>query len=242
MPVVASELIAYASLNMPEDDTATSGGAIDPDTRVVFDQIVVDDTLRAVSSNASDTATVTIEARLPNGTVVSEAKALTGTTDISFNTLGTVDRVLQVTLSADAAGIVTIKTSVGTVIGTIPIGERGFLAVHREATGSSSSTQDFYYKIFLKNTNSTFTLQSGVVTLVEDPPSRVTFALAAAINDSGSVSNRKTSPGLTFNTAQKSVPATLTAGAAIGVWLKFSHPAGEGDLSSDLILSLTGIA
>jgi hypothetical protein len=62
-----------------------------------------------------------------------------------------------------------------------------------------------------------------------DPQGKVTHALAAAVDDSGSVTNRKTAPaGLTFDDTDKAVPGTnLGAGAAIGVWLRLRLAAND---------------
>ena len=43
MPIVASDLVAYAAANMPEDESSTVGGAIDTDNRVVFTDIAATD-------------------------------------------------------------------------------------------------------------------------------------------------------------------------------------------------------
>ena len=98
----ASDLVAYASANMPDSDSATSGGAIDTKRRIDFTQMVANDTIEAVSTSASDTQNLTIEARKADGSVVSETKALTGTTAISFSTLGTVECILKADLAVKA--------------------------------------------------------------------------------------------------------------------------------------------
>jgi hypothetical protein len=247
MAVTPNDLVAFASAGMPEDDTATSGGAIDADTRVVFTQLRSDGTLTVVSTAAGDTTQqVTVEARDPTDAVVQQTVTLTGTTPVNLNTLGTVSRVLQVTLNADAAGSVSVNTAYiggGTdVIGTIPPGERGFLCFHREGSASVGSQQDFYYKVFFKNTHATDSLAGGSVSESSDSQARMTFALAATINDSGSVANRKTAPAaLTFDNSAKAIPGTLAPGNAIGVWIKASHPAGDVDASLTYGLSISGV-
>ncbi len=237
-----ADLVLYASLNMPEDDTATSGGAIDPDYRLTFTQIATLASIEVVSSSAADTTQqVTAEVLDDDGvTVSSQTVTLTGVTAVDFSTLGTISAVLQVTMSADAAGIVTLQTDgAAATIGTIPVGERGFLCVHREATASAGSAQDFYYKGFWKNTGAG-TLTAGTISEASDPTDRVTFALAASVNDTASVANRKTAPALTFNNTAKAIPASLTPGDAIGVWFKFSHPAGDSDYSSTVSSQVSG--
>jgi len=228
------DMVLFASAGMPSDNSATSGGAIDLDTRLEFTQPTsVPTLLEAVSSAAGDTTqTITVRALDANEAVVSQTVTLTGTTSVDLNTLGQIVTILKVNLSADCAGIVTLRTDPGMqTIGTIPIGERGFLALHREGTASASATEDFYYKGFWKNTGAG-TLTSPLLEELADPAARCTFAVAAAINDSVSVANRKTAPALTFNNNAKSSPSNLAAGDAVGVWFKFSHPAAEADQST----------
>ncbi len=62
MPIVATDIVAYGSASMPDDDTPTAiGGAKDTTTKVVFTDISADDTVEILSSSASDTTqTVTM--------------------------------------------------------------------------------------------------------------------------------------------------------------------------------------
>lgn len=238
-----TDLVCFASLNMPADDTATSGGAIDLDTRVVFSPLTADSIVEVLSSAAGDTTQqVTVRARRPDGTVVSQTVTLTGTTAVILNTLGQVSRILKVSMNADATGVVTVRRSVaGSTIGTIPIGERGFLAVHRESSASQSVQRDLYYKVFWRNTHGTDALNGALVSLLADPSNRATFALAASKGDSGSVANRVTAPALTFNDTAKAVPTNaLAAGEHIGVWLKFTHPQGDTEYNSTVTLAIEG--
>ncbi len=239
-----TDLVCYASANMPADDSATSGGAIDPDVRVAFTPLAADDDIEVVSSAAGDTTqSVTVRGRKLDGTVAEQTVTLNGTTAVILSTLGVVARVLKVSMSADAAGVVTVRRSVaGTTVGTIPVGERGFLAVHREFQASATAGTSRYYKVFWKNTHATDSLNSALVSQSADPAARVTHALATSKGDSGSVTNRTTAPaGLTFDDTAKVVPTgTLAPGETIGVWLKFTHPQGEGDLSTTYTLQIEG--
>jgi hypothetical protein len=228
--VASSDIVAYLSANMPDSDSGTAGGAIDALRRPDFTQIAANDTIEAVSSSAGDTTqTVTVEARAASGSVVSETKTLTGTTPISFSTLGTVERILKVELSATCAGSVTVRRTTGpTTIRVIPAGERGFWMIFRKDASDPSSQVDYYAKIFLKNTHGTLSALSATVKQNADPSGLVTHALAASVGDSGTVTNRITSPGFTFDDTDKVVPGTdLAAGAAIGVWLRLRLAAGQ---------------
>jgi len=250
MPIVAADLIAYASLNMPEDDSSTNGGAIDPDGRVVFTDLAANDDVEALSSAAGDTTqNVTVYGRKADGTYVSETKTLTGVTAVIFSTIGVLERVEKVIMDADAVGTVTIRRSIaGATIGTIPIGERSFRRLFISAISDPSSPKPYYMKIFLKNAHATLALLSAAVKQSADPTTKITHLLANAVNDSATTANRITAPAAgdtqdpdTFDDNDKSVPGTdLAAGAAIGVWLKFSLAAAEAPIKNTYTAELSG--
>ena len=227
--IVASDLVAYAAASMPDDDVSTSGGAIDTLRRVDFTQLAANDTVRMVSTSAGDTTqTGTVTGRKADGSLASETLSLNGTTVVTF--ANTYERVLKFELSATAAGTVTVARTTGpTTIRVIPIGERGFMAMFRKLASDPSSAKDFYTKFFWKNTNGTLALTSSFVKENSDPVNKVTHALAAALDDSGSVANRTTSPGLTFDNTDKNVPNSqnLSSGSAIGVWLDLHLTGGD---------------
>jgi hypothetical protein len=222
----------------------TVGGAIDTLRRPDFTQIAANDTIQALSSAAGDTAiTVTMTGRSAAGSIVTETKTLTGTTAITFNTLGTVERVLQAELSATAAGTITIQRTTGAVlIRTIPIGERGFSAIFRKTTSSTSGATDYYAKFFWKNTNGTNSLLSAQVTESADPSATITHGVATAVNDSGTTTNRQTAPaGVTIDGTTKNVPGTdLAAGAAIGVWLNMHLAVNNAPIRSTYTSAIAG--
>lgn len=244
MAIAATDLVAYASANHPADDTSTAGGAIEPKVRIEFTQIAANDDIELISSSASDTMNATIVGRNAAGAIVSETAALTGTTAKIFATLGVVERVLSVILASDAIGVVTVRRSVaGATLSTIPIGERGFRALFRDAVSSPDAAKTYYEKLFLKNNHATLSLLSAVVTESADPSALLTFALAAAVNDTVTIANRLTAPagGLTFNGSAKNVPGTdLAAGAAIGVWLKLDLAQNNAPVESTYTLQLAG--
>lgn len=240
MPVVASDLIMMASLNMPSGDAATLGGGIDVDNRVTFAQLAANDTIRAVSSSAGDTTqTLTVRGRDISGNAVQEAKVLTGTTPITFNTLGTVERLIFMQLNADAAGTITISTTGGFTIATIPVGERGIMAFLREAAAAAGSTKTYYSKVFIKN-NGASTLTGGSVS-ISDPTGKIAFGLAASLGDTATSANRLTAPGgISFSANASALPASLTAGTAIGVWIRNTHPAGDSSFDTNLTMTISG--
>lgn len=229
MSIAASDLVAFASANLPDTDSGTAGGAIDTLRRVDFTQLAADDTVQAVSSSAGDTMNLTIEARKADGTVVSETKALTGTSAITFSTIGTVERVLKAELASAPAGTVTVRRTTGpTTIRTIPAAERGFWMIFRKTASDPSLQVDYYAKFFWKNTHGSLALLGATVKQNADPDSRVTHALDATAGASTSVTNRITSPGFTFDDTDKAVPGTdLASGGTIGVWLRLRLPAAD---------------
>lgn len=235
MAVVSSDLVFYASDAVPDVDTGTSGGAIDTLRRLDFTQMSANDTIQALSSSAGDTTqTVTIEGRNAVGGIVTETKTLTGVTPIMFSTLGVVERILKVELSATCAGSVTVRRSTGAVtVRVIPAGERGFMAAFRKTVSSPTVETVYYVKGFWKNTHATLSALSATVKQSADPSGVVTHALDATVNASTSTTNRKTAPALTFNDTDKVVPGTdLAAGSRIGVWFKLTVAAASAPFKS----------
>lgn len=244
MSVVAADLVAYHAATQSDQDAIAVGGAIDPLRRPDFTQLAANDDVEALSSNAGDTTqTVTVTARNAAGSVVSETKTLTGTTAIIFSTLGVVERILKVELSATTTGSITVRRSVGgATIRVIPAGERGFSAVHRQGSSSTSGAIDYYAKFFWKNTNATNALLSAQVSQSADPTGLVTHGLAASVDDSGTTTNRQTAPGgVTFADTAANVPGTdLAAGSAIGVWLKLSLAINNAAINSSYTSQIAG--
>lgn len=242
MAIQDTELIAYGSLNRPEDDVNTSGGAIDADNRPVFTQMAAQDTLEVLSDNSGDTTQqITVTGRDAAGAIQSDTKTLNGTTPVALT--GTFERVLKAVLDSDGAGTVTLRrASAGPTVGTIPAGERGFFAMFIKAASESGATTR-YEKTFWKNTNGTLTLNDAKVRLAADPSAVIKQGVAASKDDSGSVANRKTSPGVTFvdDSVDQDVPGTtLEAGSAIGVWWELSLGAGASPIKDTFTARLSG--
>ena len=83
MSVVASDIVVYASQNMPQDDLSTAGGAINSGSSLVFTDIETNSVISAFSDDNSDSGTLTITGRDAAGIIVSENIALSGTTTVS---------------------------------------------------------------------------------------------------------------------------------------------------------------
>lgn len=249
MSVSASDLVAYGSANMPEDNVSTSGGAIDATTKVIFTDIAATDQVTVISDAAGDTTqTVTVYGRNAGGAIVSEGLSLNGTARVT----GAVafERILKVVVNAAHTGTITVtrdNTPTFTEIGTM---ESGVLTLRRmfydaAADASGGSSRDFYEKLFIRNNNGTTTLNAVQIAEQADPSGFITFDLEDAINDNNSVSDRLNDAptGMlgTFTGATKSVPGgMLAAGDRIGVWLKLTLAAGTAAAKSTYTLRTTG--
>lgn len=247
MPVADTDIIAYAAINKPTDDTSTNGGAIDLDERVVFTDLAANDDVEVVSDNAGDTMNITVTARNAAGETVQQTVALTGTSAVILSTMGVVERIQRALLASDAAGTVTVRRSVGgATIGTIPPGERGFRRMFINAVSDPSSSKNYYEKIFLKNNHGTLSALNATVAQSADPTGKVTHLLSAAKDDSATSTNRLTAPAAgdtldpdTFDDNSKAVPGTnLAAGEAIGVWLRLALNAAESPIKNTYTLAL----
>lgn len=205
--------------------------------------------LEVVSSSASDTTpTVTVRCRNAAGSIVTQTVTLTGTTAVALSGNGTVERILKVELSAAAVGTVTVRNSgAGTTWGTVPIGERGFSAIFREGSSSTSSTITYYAKFFWKNTNATNALLGASVSESADPTGLVDHGLETSVGGSNTATNRQTAPGTTTAFASTAVTlatatgtADLGATLAIGVWLRLSLAQNNAAIRSTYTSALSG--
>lgn len=247
MAITAADLVLYTSANMPDADSGTNGGAIDPLRRPDFTQIAANDDIEAVSSNAGDTMNLTIEGRDAAGNVVSETKALTGTTPIIFSTIGVIERVLKAELASAPAGSVTVRRSPsGATVRVIPAGERGFVAFFRKTTSDPSTTNNYYSKLFVKNTHATLALQNTTFKQNADPDARITHLPANVVDDTTTTANRITAPGAgntldpdTFDDTDKLV-GSIAALSAWGIWFRLQLPAADPPHKSTYTLEVTG--
>lgn len=248
MAIALTDLVAYASASMPEDETSLAGGAIDGDTRIAFTDLAANDDVEVLSDNAADTTQeATVRARNLAGEIVTETVTLNGTTAVIFSTLGVVERILSFSLNGDAAGTVTLRRSIaGATIGTVPTGERGFRRLFI-GSYSESAPKVYYTKFFWSNNHATLSLLSAFVEEFADPTALIEFALADALNDSETIANRLTAPvsvtafgnaDITLLTA--TAAPDLPAGDAIGVWLKLSLASNNAPIKSTYTSQLTG--
>lgn len=251
MSIVATDLIAFASINVagdppgPTADDTVSGGAIDEDYRVVFTYLAANDDVEVLSSAAGDTTQqATVVARDAAGSDVTETVTLNGTTAVIFSTIGVVQRILSFTIDETggaATGVITLRRSVaGTTVSTVPVGERGFICLFRYAEVPAAGSTVRYEKFFWKNTHGSLALQDVVISEDADPTGKVEFALEDDVDDAASVANRVTAPAsadigatgfgnadLTMATEVDDSQADLLTGEAIGVWVKLTLTQGD---------------
>lgn len=245
MPIAASDLIAFSALNRPDDDTGTSGGAIDLDHRPVFTQLAANDDLEVLSSAAGDTTqTFTLVARLATGAKVTRTGTLNGTTPVSIQAGEIYERVLRFYISADAVGTVTLRRgAAGATVGTIPPAERGFHAFFVDSASEASPVAR-YEPLHWKNTHATLTLNAAKVQLSADPAAKITLGIETAKDTSISVTNRKTvpaNPTFVDDGVDQNVPGTtLEAGSAIQTWIKQSLLASDSPVRSTFTTQLAG--
>lgn len=255
MPVVAGDLKLYGAASRPENDTTTSGGAIDLQVGHEIAELTGDVTVRVVSDGA-DTRDVRLTIRQPSGVVMTETKALAGATPVNFDTTARAVEKFEIfstgTTNVETSATRTVQlqeqTGGNPVVSTMPINRgrqnRQFLNLT-----SGASPKDAYEKAFFKNENGTSALLLATVELVShiaDPDNGIQMALETMVNGTNSSANRVTAPtGITAwaddDGTKIGVPGTdLAAGAAIGVWLRTRLGANDAPFRGSNVVRLEG--
>lgn len=235
MPIAATDLKPYGSVNRPEDDTATVGGAIQNDDQPNFTQWSANAVV-AIISDGADVRTLTAHGRDAAGALVSEGPtALNGAVEVVFTT--TFERITKIVMTViDAARIVDIRQgSGGTVRGQIngPDANAAQLTLSSFFVDSASESGIAirFEKFFWRNNHGSLTLNAATVDLTADPDSRIRFGIEAAKDDTNTATNRKTAPGgITFfddSNAQAIAGNTLESGSRQGVWIEQNLPASD---------------
>jgi len=249
MPIIATDIVAYGSASMPDDDAPTGiGGAISLVKRVVFTDIVATDEIEILSDDSGDTTqTITVFGRNAAGELVSDVATLNGVSVVLIT--GTAfERVLKIIKSASTTGTVTVRdqdtdTTIATLEPAVTEIRRPFYDAAADASGGS--TREYYDKIFFKNNHGTLTLTSAQILEQADPQTVVAFALEASLDgtDTNGAGNRQThTGGYTFNSTAKNVAngQNLTAGAAQGCWLQLTLTAGLGAQNTTVTMRVSG--
>ena len=244
MSVASSDLVLYASADMPENNSAAAGGAIDSGVRVTFDDPSAASQLIVYSSSESDTSqSLILTGRDAVGSIVSESISLSGSSQKT--SINTYERILKAQLSPAGVGIVTVSGNNYNKITDIPVGETGFRRPFYDATASLTVGKTYYDKFFVKNNHSSSALTSAAVIEVSSGQyDKITFALEDSKKSNQSVTNRTTAPtGVTGGFGSGSsgiIGGQLSAQDYQGVWLKLSLNAGQSDVNSFYQVQISG--
>lgn len=246
MPVSSSDIVFYASDNMPQDDVSVAGGDINSGLRVVFTDIVATDIVEAVSTNTGDVQFVSVFGRNVSGIAQTDTFALSGTTLVSGSL--PFERILKITIDSLALGTITFRDAAGdTGIASIPIGETGIIRPFINATADAFGGSDkvFYNKVFLKNNNVVSVLQSATITESVTGIYNITqFGLEKTSQYTESVATRLTAPtGVTsYGSGVSGLPGTnLDPLEYQGVWLQLTANDGEAATNSFYQMLVQGV-
>src|SRR5262249_27785161 len=143
MSVLPSDIVVYGSANMPETDGAPVGGAVDFSKRCAWYDLSANDTIDAVSSSSSDTATkVQALARNASGVVVTSAVAtLSGQTPIAnIGSLGTVERMLAAVITGGAVAGLSNPGGTAAVGDVALYRHTAVISAHTAQTGAANAS------------------------------------------------------------------------------------------------------
>lgn len=242
MSIASTDLLFYSCASVPTDDVSTTGGAIDATMRVAFTQFSASAVL-SLQSDGADTRNVDIVGRLASGAIATETIALNGTTPVlSANTYERIHSVKAQTTSGTRT-LTAKQGSGGSTIATIPVNEKGFHIQFQRST-SESGIATRYEKQFALNNHGSLSLLGAQVTLTTDSQAVIQIGASTTINDTGTVTNRKTAPaGVTFvddNVAVNVVGTDLAAAAKQGVWIQQTLAANAAAAKATFTLQLAG--
>lgn len=248
MSIVASELILYSAASRPQDDSSTTGGAIDATYRPM-DNEFSGNAIAQVVSDGADTRTVRVVGRLVSGVIDQEDIVLNGTTPVSgAKTWQYLLLAFIQTGGSSGTRTVSIKEGAGgTVRHQILPNEIGGQRLFYGAV-SSTSPVTRYEKLFFKNTNGSLALTTAAIKLTADPSSRIRVGCAPSVGDSATVANRLSAPAsVSFvdDNVSQSVPGgSVASGSAIGVWAEQALLAPgsvpDGAFKSSFTVQLSG--
>tara|TARA_R100000808_G_scaffold23947_1_gene53967 strand:- start:11235 stop:11978 length:744 start_codon:yes stop_codon:yes gene_type:complete len=244
MSVSRNNLVIYTSVNMPEDNTSLTGGAINSGIRASFDDPSSSSKIVIYSASASDTSqNLSIRGRTDNGIIVNETLNLSGTTQVISNY--TYNRILKTHLNSGCWGIITVSGQSVNNIAEIPVGESGFSRPFYDATAYPNTAKTYYEKIFVKNNNNNTALSDAyVVQSNAGLYNKVQFALEDTKQADQTITNRETVPtGITggFGSGISGIINNkLLALDYQGVWLKLSLDAEESAINSFYEIQVSG--
>lgn len=159
MSVLPSDLAFYGSANMPDVDSATTGGALNTAILINFNDITPNGTMNYVSSSASDTAAIlTLSGRDASGVIQTEAKTLTGTTAVAGTQ--TFERLMKgVASGTTAVGDIAAISNTAIVTGTAQTGSAASSSASAGITVASGQGASCAIGMIIRITNN---LPAGV--------------------------------------------------------------------------------
>jgi hypothetical protein len=219
MPIVAADLVARSSTNMPEDDTSLVSVGADARTGVgVF--------------------------RTASGIKVTQAFTLNGATEVVVAG-GDAERAIRVTMdTTSGTRTVSVKQGAGgTVRGTIRPNETTTEILFPDSVSEAAGATRFS-KVFYENTHGSLALTSAAVKMTADPSAKYRHGVAATKGDTATIANRKTVPGgITFvddNVSQAVPTGSLASGEEIGDWIEQALLANDPPTKTTVTLELSG--
>jgi len=255
MAIVAADLKGFLSLNMPENNTGTSGGGIDTAGKFTMTQMAANDTVECASSS-TESITVTVEGRNAAGAIVSEGINITTADTFVAGTI-TFERILKVTAPAHA-GTITVRRVTGAVlICTLEdAAVQGFVADITKVialfydAASEAGAIDVSEKVFMRNDHATLTLNNALLSQTSDPSGLLSIGVAVSKGDSNSIGNRKTAIPAGHMTAAGLIAATgttepvptntLASAENIGIWIQMALGASQAGVRDVYDVKLEG--
>lgn len=247
MSLQSSDLVFYASQNMPEDNYSLTGGAINTNVRVAFDDIANVDTIDVYSTNATLNGTLTVDGVDANNDLISENFTLAGETVVAGTSLfKNVWRVYYPD-AAHTGSIYVEDNSTSTNICILEDYVTGIVRIFYNSLADyfGGSARTFYDKIFVKNNHATATLVGAqVVEQAEGLYDVVSFGVENSFNTVQTIADRTTAPTgvASYGAGPTSLVENTNLGPGVtqGIWLKLDTQPGDPPIHSHYAIKITG--
>lgn len=186
MSVLISDIRDYGAANMPEADSATTGGAIDFTKRVEFGTVTTATQYDVVSSSASDTATkIIFNGRDSTGVIHTETLTLTGQTKVTST--NSYERLLS-GLTSGAASAFGLTTPGGTqAVGDVALMAHTLTITNHTAQAAANATTTAPAVIELQSGDGASVAVGDIIQITNNLPAGAQYQLRRilAINPSG---------------------------------------------------------
>lgn len=171
MSVYPSDLRFYGSANMPDADGATSGGAVAFTKKVSFADMAANGLLDWLSNSASDGAgtTITVSGRAADGTIVTEAHTMNGTTKVAGST--TFERLLK-----------GVASGTGAVGDMAVLSHTAVISAHTCQAGSALKTGTTPTLFKMQSGDKASTSVGDIIHITNNSPAGVQFGLYEVIS------------------------------------------------------------